>query len=125
MTQQPEAENQPFRQCPLCGFSWLSRGVFLDDASVCLAGYQANFTELEAGFFLFTHKNNDCGTTFAIAVEAFLDLHDGPVFETCRRGTEACPGYCLNVHCECAFVRDVLDHISNWPKPHAAETREN
>lgn len=110
-----------FKTCTCCGFGWAAREAFLSDKRVSLLGYQVDFSELKAGFFLFNH---DCRTTLALPVALFTDLYEGPVFTERRTGSEECPGYCLRmnelrpcpVHCECAFVREVLQTLKNWPK---------
>jgi hypothetical protein len=41
-----------------------------------------------------------------------------------KTGTEECPGYCLHqdelqpcpARCECAYVREIIQIIRNWPK---------
>lgn len=89
-----------------------------------LVGYQANFSNLVAGFFLFNHETEDCGTSLAIEAEKFTDLHSGPIFDTRMTGTAECPGYCANPEplepctnkCECAYVRDVIQTVKKWPK---------
>jgi hypothetical protein len=51
-------------------------------------------------------------------------LYDGPVFEERHVGDDLCPGQCLHqsnlrrcpVHCECAYVREVLHIVHEWPK---------
>lgn len=113
-----------FKKCPHCHHTWPDRKTFLADAMLSLIGYQANFTDLEAGFFLFNHNTPECGTSLAIEAGEFTDLHMGPIFKDRMTGTPECPGYCKNPHsldsctnkCECAYVRDVLQTVKNWPK---------
>ena len=114
----------PFKTCPLCHYDWQDRKKFLSDPNISLVGYQVNFGDLRAGFFLFTHEIPDCGTSMAIDAGKFTDMHDGPIFKERMEGTEACPGYCLHQtslkpcpsHCECAYVLDVLQTVKKWPK---------
>ena len=114
----------PFKTCPNCEKTWNDRDTFLSDPAVTLAGYQANFGNLEAGYFLFTHNVPGCGTSFAIQAGSFTDMHDGPIFEERKTGTNSCEGHCLHSSdldpckekCECAYVRDVLQKIRNWKK---------
>lgn len=113
-----------FKRCTKCGAEWDSRDVFLTDPCVRLDGYQVNFTELEAGLFLFSHRAKSCGTTLAIRADQFTDLHDGPIFRKSLRRTPECLGLCgrsealdaCPAQCECAFVRDVLQKVLKWPK---------
>lgn len=110
------------KKCPHCGHIWADRAEFLGDPEVEVKGYQANFKELSLGFFLFNH--NDCHTTLAIYAEEFRDLYAGPVFTDRRTGKDDCQGLCLHTDelgmcrakCECAFVREVLQVVRNWPK---------
>lgn len=114
----------PFKTCTSCRQSWADRAEFLSDPEVHALGYQANFGDLEAGIFLFSHDLEQCQTTLAIETREFTDMHQGPVFRERLTGTAKCPGYCLREksldpcynHCECAYVRDVLQHVKNWPK---------
>jgi len=122
MTQSQTETGVVFKQCPVCRVSWTSRDDFLADPEIGLVGYQVNFRDLVAGIFLFNHH---CGDTLAIPVSAFRDLHGGQVFTERATGTTECPGHCLRTddlepcpaRCECAFVREILQVIKNWPKP--------
>lgn len=120
-----EDKNDGFKQCTTCGSKWSTRDQFLEDPDIEMIGYQVNFVELLAGFFLFNHS---CGTTLAVLSEAFEDLYDGPVFRERAAGSEECPEYCLHeddlspcpAHCECAFVREIIQSVKSWPKRRAA-----
>jgi hypothetical protein len=110
-----------FKQCNNCQKFWNSYEELLADPDVKIIGYQVSFEELEAGLFLFNHS---CNNTFAIKAEDFTHLNAGPIFKERATGTEQCPGYCLNdcelrpcpAHCECAYVRDVIQAVKEWPK---------
>ncbi len=111
-----------FKKCPLCSHIWVSREAFLSDSKISVIGYQVHFEELEAGLFYFNH--DECGTTLALKAIVFKDLYDGPIFEERLTGSETCPGYCLKKSelrpcpnkCECAYVREILHIVKNWPK---------
>ncbi len=113
-----------FKECPNCHYQWPDRTTFLSDPTLSLVGYQANFGNLVAGYFLFNHDTPDCGTSLAVEAGAFTDMHSGPIFEERLTGTENCPGYCkiqksldpCSNKCECAYVRDVLQIVRHWPK---------
>ena len=113
-----------FKECPNCHHKWPDRTTFLSDPMLSLVGYQANFGNLVAGYFLFNHNTTDCGTSLAVEAAAFADMHDGPIFEERMTGTAKCPGYCFKPKsldpcankCECAYVRDVLQVVNKWPK---------
>ncbi|MDF1590083.1 MAG: hypothetical protein P1P89_01105 [Desulfobacterales bacterium] len=121
----PEEDYTGFKQCSSCGAKWSNRTRFLEDPSIKLIGYQVNFEALLAGFFLFNHS---CMTTLAIPAEAFEDLYDGPVFSERATGSEECPEHCIHendlspcpAHCECAFVREIIQSVKAWPKRKAA-----
>jgi len=117
------AEIQPvFKKCPNCGYEWHNLENLLSDPETEIIGYQVNFLRLEAGYFLFNHS---CKGTFSIQASQFKDLYDGPIFIKRETGSDKCPEYCLHrnelrpcpVHCECAYVREILQIIKNWPKP--------
>ena len=110
-----------FKKCPKCGTRWNTRNAFLADSELDIIGYQVDFRELTAGLFFFNHS---CKGTFTIYANEFIDLYQGPIFEDRATGSDECPGYCLRknylepcpVKCECAFVREVLQIIRNWPR---------
>jgi hypothetical protein len=114
----------PFKICSNCRRRWTDRDEFLSDPDVRLLGYQVNFEELQAGLFLFSHDMDGCRTTVALEAERFTDMHRGPIFEIRLTNTAECPGYCLRKEsldacgnaCECAYVREVLQKVKNWPK---------
>jgi len=114
--------NEPFKTCASCRTNWPTRQDFLGDPDLTVLGYQAHFDALELGVFLFLHGR--CKTTVAMQAGKFTDLYDGPVFEERRTGQDDCPGYCLvetelrpcPAKCECAYVRETLQIIANWPK---------
>jgi hypothetical protein len=112
----------PILKCAVCGMEWPDLDSVLADPGLSLVGYQVNFGELRAGFFLFNHS---CDNTLALTVDAFRELHDGPVFTERRTGEAECPGYCLRkrelgpclAKCECAFVRDLIQQIRLIQEP--------
>jgi len=110
-----------FKTCSQCGFVWRGRTSFLSDPTLNLIGYQVHFEELSAGLFLFNHN---CGTTLSVQAKEFRDFYGGAIFTERLMGTEQCQGSCLRQDdlrpcpekCECAYVREVLQVISHWPK---------
>ena len=113
-----------FKTCTGCGTAWTDRDAFLSDPDLILRGYQANFSHLEAGFFLFNHMDGVCGSTLSLPVGYFSDLFDGPIFQSIKAVPPECEGYCLRdgaldpcaAKCECAYVREVIQIILHWPK---------
>ncbi|UCD77267.1 MAG: hypothetical protein JSW26_17800 [Desulfobacterales bacterium] len=113
---------QAFKKCSCCDSPWFDRDEFLRDGNIDLVGYQANFSHLELGYFLFNHLT--CQSTLAIPAGQFKDLYDGPVFADRLTGSESCPGYCsyetaldlCPAKCEGAYVREIMQVIRNWPK---------
>jgi len=111
-----------FKKCTLCGRRWQSRDEFLKDPSTAIIGYQVNFDHLNLGFFLFNHL--ECGTTLGISAGNFSDLYHGPVYSERLFGSKQCPEYCLHetqldpcpAKCECAYIREILQAVRNWPK---------
>lgn len=118
---QRQDEESTFKQCGMCQKAWRNYHEFLSDPYVSLVGYQVSFEELEAGLLLFNHS---CNNTLAIVADAFTHLYDTPIFKERATGTDKCPGHCLKENelrpcpakCECAYVREVLQIIKNWPK---------
>jgi len=118
-----ETEGPVFKRCSGCGKEWRTREELVRDPEIRLAGYQANFTNLEEGFFMFNHVRTGCHTTLGLSVRTFSDMHDGPVFETRTGRSPDCPEHCLHEDdldpcprsCECRYVRDVMQKIRLQP----------
>ena len=114
--------NEAFKTCTNCRRDWQTREELLADRDVTVLGYQAHFDALELGLFLFL--DGRCKRPFTIPAGKFTDLYEGPVFEGRRTGQDDCPGYCLAerelrpcpARCECAYVREALQIIADWPK---------
>jgi len=112
---------EPFKLCPHCSAAWNTRDEFLSDASVELIGYQVHFADLKLGYFMFVH--DVCGTTIALVADKFSDLYQGEPFTKRLTGSAECPAFCLHAEeldpcrnkCECAYVRDIIQTIRNWP----------
>ena len=117
-----------FKICPLCTETWSDRDRFVADPLIELIGYQVDFEDVSLGLFLFNHHR--CGTTMAVRAGLFKDLYHGPLSCTRRTGSEACPGLCLRsgelapcpADCECAWVREVMQVIRNWPSDWQQQT---
>ena len=110
-----------FKKCPKCAEEWNALEDFLADADIVLTGYQVHFEDLKTGLLLFNHS---CGTTMGLTVDNFTHLYAGDIFTECLAGADQCPELCVNKHslgpcplkCECAYVREILQIIKNWPK---------
>lgn len=108
-----------FKVCPMCGTQWQNQDAFLDDQTLEINGYQADFEKLEDSIFYFTHKVEGCFTTMAIQAKDFLNLYSGKRYSERRTGLEDCPGYCsekeqldrCDALCECAFNREVIQVV--------------
>jgi hypothetical protein len=119
-----------FLACSSCRHRWGDRQQFLGDPDVALVGYQVNFGELGAGHLLFNHLAQRCRSTISVRADKFSDLYEGPIFEERATGSNRCPGHCLREtvldpcpgKCECAYVREVLQIVSEWPKHGKAGT---
>jgi hypothetical protein len=113
-----------FKTCPKCKKKWNSRREFLADIMLHLNGYQAAFDKLESGLFLFTHLCDECKSTMSIRVSNFDDLYSGVRYSENKALTDDCPRYCIDEHnlercvtkCECAFVREIIQHVKDHPK---------
>ncbi len=99
----------------------MSLEAFIQDPTIELVGYMPTFDELVDGLFLFNHG---CGTTLACRVALFEHLYDGPVYRVKKIGDPECPRHCQDqadlsscpVKCNCAYVRETLQIIKQWPK---------
>lgn len=115
------ALDKEFKKCSSCGQGWVTRENFFEDPALKLIGYQVNLDHLEEGYLLFNHS---CGTTLSVIAGAFKDLYHGPIFSERLTNTDECPQYCLRkaelracpAKCECAYVREIIQIIKNWPK---------
>jgi hypothetical protein len=112
----------PFKICPKCAHAWNTRDDFLKDLSICLVGFQSSFNETEAGYYLFNHELgvNQCNTTLAVEVEAFLSLHKGTMFTDIKFESQVCEEHCKRVEdlsqcpveCKNAVSRDIMQALS-------------
>jgi|WetSurMetagenome_2_1015567.scaffolds.fasta_scaffold274859_1 hypothetical protein len=69
---------EAFKRCSLCGQEWKTREEFLKDKNIILNGYQWNRHNVKlqtgtGGLLLFTHHNEQCGTTLALAASHFRE----------------------------------------------------
>ena len=117
-----------FKRCSTCGYGWKTRERLLEDPDLRIIGYQVNFRELEEGFFLFNHT---CGTSLGLMAGDFRGFYQGPVFFERATGTTECPEFCLHkselrpcpAKCECAYVREIIQVIKDWPKKKRDESQ--
>jgi len=103
----------------MCEYHWETRDKFLDDKTLKLNGYQADFDIMHNGMFFFTHHVDGCYSTMVILSSDFFDLYTGIRYSERKTGSAACRGYCLNrdslerceAECEYAFVREIIQII--------------
>ncbi|MBI4666390.1 MAG: hypothetical protein HY751_08280 [Nitrospinae bacterium] len=108
-----------FKVCSTCGQVWQSRDDFLNDTSLKLNGYKADFERLEYGMFFITHGADGCHSTLAFEVNDFNDLYTGVRYTERKTLGPDCPRYCVDekqlarcdAMCECAFVREIAQLI--------------
>jgi hypothetical protein len=114
----------------MCGEIWNTRDEFLDDSSLELEGYGADFEIIEDGLFYFTHRAPGCSSTMALKAKEFLNLYTGERFRENKMGSDECPRLCLERNrldrcpnsCEYAFVREVMQIIKKRHKRVSAPT---
>ncbi len=114
--------NHDFKKCPMCEHIWADRIELMSDPNVIITGYMANFEVLDLGIFVFNHTT--CNGTFSVKGKYFMDLYEGEIYDSCKIGSDECLGYCLDhnvlkpcsAECECAYVREVIQIIKQWPK---------
>lgn len=117
-----ERKEKIFKQCPMCAAIWLNRQSFLSDDSLVINGYQADFDDLGAGLFYFTHHVDNCLSTMVVRVKYFFDLNPNQPYPQRKTLTQECPKHCLDssniepcqAHCECAYVRDLIHILENY-----------
>lgn len=110
-----------FSRCRPCGAKWPTREFFLRDPRLEIIEYRANLDDVTAGAFVFLHG---CGSNLSLSVRDFNGLYHGTIFNVRAEGSDACPAYCLykenlkpcEVKCECAYVRNIIGIIKDWPK---------
>ena len=116
--------SDPFKKCPCCNTSWLSRSEFLEDGSLEMNGYAPDFDNLLEGLFFFTHHASGCYSTMTLRAKTFADLYTGKRYVERKTGGDECPQYCFNKGemrrceelCECAYVREIIDVVRQHPK---------
>lgn len=105
-----------FKKCATCATVWNTREEFLNDSSLILNGYKADFNNLGKGLFFFTHKRENCFSTMALPAGLFFEIYGGERYPNSMRMLDECPRYCFDekklvrcrVHCKNAFVREVM-----------------
>lgn len=105
--------NTPFKKCHVCSHEWNTVEDFLKDPATEILGYQASFTKLLPGLFLFNHRT--CKNTVSFNIYDFAYLRNSLVFTENKGGNDGCPGHCLykkksspcHNTCECRWVREV------------------
>ena len=113
--------DKAFKKCTCCGSEWENLTDLIRDEQVLIIGYQAAFTDSYEGLFFFAHRAKECGTTIAIPVSCFANLHEGPVCTTQLACTEPCNGLCQSFYdfggcseeCEMRWVRDIIEALLN------------
>lgn len=113
------ASDKPFGICPMCYYKWDTQEEFITDSSLRIDGYMADFEVLDASLFYFTHMRPECGSTFTMEAQVFLNLYNGEKYVERRTGEEECPAYCQDKEnlnrcdalCECAFNREIIQII--------------
>lgn len=119
MGERLRTKETPFKTCSMCGQVWKDRETFLEDESLELNGYSADFEDMARGLFYFTHKREGCKSTISISSGVFFDLYKGEKYREVLTGGNDCPRFCLkkdvldrcDAFCEYAFVREVIQVI--------------
>lgn len=114
-------ETTVFKKCPCCKYGWETRDQFLDDKTLIVNGYSADFEDLDLGLFFFTHQVENCGSTMTMHVKEFKDLYKGEIYSERKTLGADCPRFCTDKYqlarcearCECAWVRILLILIKN------------
>jgi hypothetical protein len=109
------------KTCIRCETNWQTTQELLSDPKVMLLSYKVNFQMLDFGYLLFNHI---CGSTFALFVQNFTHLYNGPRYKERKTGTPECKRLChsqtdftpCSAHCECAYIRHILHEIHTYPK---------
>jgi hypothetical protein len=117
-----EMDMDPFKICSKCGYTWKTKGDFLEDPSICLVGFQDSSEETESGYYMFNHnlRGNHCDTTLTMEVEVFLSLLTGAMFTDIKAKIPICEMRCssvenlsqCSVECKDAFAREVMKTFS-------------
>jgi len=94
----------------------------LGDPFICLVGFQVSSKETESGYYLFNHilEGNQCDTTLAVEVDAFLSLHKGTIFTDIKFESPLCEAHCTRVEdlsqcpveCKNAVAREIIQAFS-------------
>lgn len=85
-----------FCQCPCCQ-TWFSRQQILESPEVQPIGMMLEEHDPHWNFFVFNHVAPQCGSTFAVSVEKFADLLDGPPPAAILTGHADCAGHCTSL----------------------------
>ena len=121
-----DKEHEPsFKQCSMCHDTWESICSFIEDRSLELNGYQADFEDPAEGLIMVTHRKDGCHSTLALRAGIFADLYRGPTYTVHNTGKPTCTGKCLNemdftscpAECNMKWVREVMQSFRTHTCP--------
>jgi hypothetical protein len=118
-------EDEPFKQCSLCGTVWPEFRDFVTDPTVRVVGYQPNSIDPELSLILVSHNTPDCHTTLGVRLSVLRGLWDGPQWAERGMGLDGwiSPGSGeprpeeWRVEGEMAWVRQVLEWLRRHELP--------
>ncbi|MBU0692768.1 hypothetical protein KKC97_12505 [bacterium] len=121
-----------FKSCSMCHNCWNDIESFIEDRTLELNGYQADFEDPAKGLILVTHRVDGCHSTISVPAGKFAHLYTGPVYKTHNTGKPSCTGKCLNdkdysacpAECDMHWVREILQCFKKHSCTSSAETKE-
>jgi hypothetical protein len=115
----------PFKTCSMCKACWETCREFVEDPSLALNGYFADFTDPNEGLILVTHRVAGCGSTLGIKAGQLEQLYTGPKYSVHNAGNPDCGGHCLtdndfstcSATCEMRWIREVMQLLKEHRYP--------
>jgi hypothetical protein len=112
----------------MCNTRWETCRQFVEDPSLALNGYFADFTNPQEGLILITHRIAGCNSTLGIKAGKLEHLYAGPKYSVHNTGNPSCGGLCLmdndftpcRADCDMRWIRDVMQLLIDHHYPENA-----
>lgn len=96
------------KECPYCK-TWINLDQLVNDPQIRLIGMTFADDSIECVYYFFQHDLADCGTSFVVKAEFFVDYIGEPLPTHKLTNRDCCEQHCVNLsdlaacHQECYF----------------------
>jgi len=85
------------KECPYCK-GWINLDQLVNDPQVRLIGMTFADDSIERVYYFFQHDRADCGTSFVVRAEFFVDYIAEPLPTEKLTNRDCCEQHCINLH---------------------------